>query len=73
MAADDDVDVEVGARVRLLLWEKRIPVKSAAVAIGVDPTGFGRRLRGERKWTLGEVRAVARFLDTSVGALFGER
>jgi hypothetical protein len=43
-----------------------------AMVIGVDPTRFGRRLRGERSWSADETAAAARYLEVSVAVLFGE-
>ena len=66
------VDAEVGALVHQLMWEKKITQTALGRAIGADQSTVGRKLRGERKWTLDEMRTVATELGTSVGYLLGE-
>jgi transcriptional regulator with XRE-family HTH domain len=68
----ESTDVAIGRRVRDLMWDRRLTAKSLAGSIGVDPTGLGRRLRGERGWSADEIKAAARTLSVSVGYLFDE-
>ena len=68
----ENVDAEIGLRVHTLMWERRITQAALGESIGLDQTGLGRRLRGERKWTPAELRAVAYELSVTVGYLFGE-
>ncbi|CAD5999489.1 BetR domain-containing protein [Agreia sp. COWG] len=68
----ESTDVIIGRRVRDLMWDRRLTAKALATSIGVDPTGLGRRLRGERGWSSDEIKAASRTLEVSVGYLFGE-
>lgn len=68
-----DIDAAVGERIHMMIWNQKRTNGSVAGAIGIDPGTFGRKLRGERKWALVEVVAIAAELDTTVGHLLGER
>lgn len=68
----ENVDAEIGLRVHTLMWERRMTQATLGDAIGLDQTGLGRRLRGERKWTPAELRSVSYELGVTVGYLFGE-
>lgn len=70
--ATETMDQAIGRRVHELMWGQRVTARSLAPALGVDPSGLGRRLRGERGWSSDEIFAAARFFDVSVSVLFGE-
>ena len=69
---EENVDAEIGLRVHSLMWEQRMTQTVLGDRIGLGQSGLGRRLRGERKWTPAELRAVSRELNVTVGYLFGE-
>jgi hypothetical protein len=68
----ENVDRLVGKRVHELVWDRRLTNKSVAPQLGMDPSGFSRRLRGERGWSTSELLRVAMFFGVTVGYLFGE-
>lgn len=71
--ASRDLDAEIGERVHLLMWRRGITLKAMAERIGVDATGLGKKLKGQRGFAVQELADLARELSVSVGALFGER
>ena len=68
----EPLDVAVGRRVHMLMWEQRITQTQLGRRIGVDQSGLGRRLRGERGWSLDDLAATARELGVSMAYLLGE-
>lgn len=67
-----DVDADLGRRAHMLMWDQRITNKQLAAMLGVDSTGLGKKLKGERGWALAEIVAIAEVLDTTVSYLVGE-
>lgn len=61
----NDIDAAVGQRVHQLLWTRRIPQSQVCRVIGVNEATMSRRLRGESKWTLRELDAIADYLAVS--------
>ena len=68
----EPLDVAVGRRVHMLMWERRITQTALGRTIGIDQSGLGKRLRGERGWSLDDLAAVAGALGTSMAYLLGE-
>lgn len=66
------IDALVGQRVHTLMWQQRIKNKDLANVLGLEPTGVGKKLRAEAKFSLEQLVAVARYLDTTVAYLVGE-
>ena len=54
-----NIDAVVGKRIHDLLWTRRIPQSRLSRAIGVNEATMSHRLRGESKWTLRELDAIA--------------
>ena len=55
-----------------MMWDRRITQTALGRAIGIDQSNLGKRLRGERGWSLDDLQAVARALGTTMGYLLGE-
>ena len=68
----ESLDVSVGRRVHMMMWERRITQTALGREIGVDKSNLGKRLRGERGWSLDDLRAVAAALGTTMSYLLGE-
>ena len=51
------------------MFRKGITRKKLGEVLGVTGVGAGSRLRGETKWTLADVFAVAEFFDVDVASL----
>lgn len=68
----ESLDVAVGRRVHMMMWEQRITQTALGRAIGLDQSGLGKRLRGERGWSLDDLAAVADELDVTIAYLVGE-
>jgi transcriptional regulator with XRE-family HTH domain len=68
----ESYDRIVGRRVHQIMWEQRLTQTTLAKQIGLDQSSLGKRLRGDRGWSLDEVHAVAAALRTTVAYLFGE-
>lgn len=66
------MDKIVGRRVHQIMWEQRLTQTALAKQIGLDQSSLGKRLRGDRGWSLDEVHAIAAALRTTVAYLFGE-
>ncbi|WP_425579785.1 helix-turn-helix domain-containing protein [Tsukamurella strandjordii] len=54
------------------MWRRQMQVKDLAPAIGATAVSLGRKLRGERTWTIDEVLAVARALNVPITDLLPE-
>ncbi len=67
-----DANIELGTRAHMLIWSAGRTHTSVANAVGIDPTAFGRKLKGRNGWALQEVKDVASELGTEVAYLVGE-
>lgn len=65
-------DAEVGRRVHMLMWDQGVTQTAFGKLVGIDQSSLAKKLRGQRGWSLDEVRDVAQALRTSVAFLFGE-
>lgn len=63
--SETNIDAAVGQRVHQLLWTRRIPQAQICRVIGVNEATMSRRLRGESRWTLRELDAIADYLAVS--------
>jgi len=62
-------DEHVGREVHTLMWQRRMTNRAIAARLGMDESTFARKLRGNRKWALGEVLEVAGILGVPVADL----
>ena len=69
---DKSIDIEVGRRVHMRMWDSKLTHEAVARSIGLDTSSFSKRLRGERKWALIELVNVATVLRTTSSYLLGE-
>ena len=70
--ASREADAKLGERAHMLIWASGRTQGAVAEALGIEPTAFGKKLRGKNGWALQEVVDMAAELDTSVAYLFGE-
>ena len=56
----------------MLIWRTGRTQSDIAEEIGVEPTAFGKKLRGKNGWALQELIDLAAALDTTVAYLVGE-
>ena len=56
----------------MLIWRSGKTQGDIAELIGIEPTAFGKKLRGKNGWALQELIDLAAVLGTSVGYLVGE-
>lgn len=68
----EPIDVAIGRRVHTLMWEQRIKNKDLAALLGLEPTGVGKKLRAEAKFSIEQLVTSARILNTTVAYLVGE-
>lgn len=68
----ESLDAAVGRRVHMLMWDRRVTQTALGRTIGMDQSSMSKRLRGDRGWSLDDLRAVATALDTTIGYLVGE-
>jgi transcriptional regulator with XRE-family HTH domain len=68
----EPVDVIVGRRIHTLMWEQRVKNKDLAELLGLEPTGIGKKLRAEQRFSVEQLVTVAAHLNTSVAYLVGE-
>ncbi|MBK0419995.1 helix-turn-helix transcriptional regulator [Leucobacter sp. CSA1] len=68
----NSMDFEVGRRIHMLMWDRGITQTALAPRVGINQSSLAKKLRGQRGWSLDDVRAVAAELQTTVGYLFGE-
>lgn len=66
------IDLTVGERTHQLMWQNKISNKSLAATLGIDQTAIGKKLRAEQKFSIAQLSAVARLLDTTIAYLVGE-
>ena len=67
----ETMDQAIGRRVHTLMWERRVTNRAMAPNLGMDESGLGRRLRGERGWTAEHVWSAATFLNVPLAAIYG--
>ncbi len=67
---NESKDLTIGRNVRALMWEVQVTARTLAMHLGVDPTGLGRRLRGERGWSSDETYRAARIFGIPIGDLY---
>lgn len=61
--------IEVGAKIARLRDERDVPQRRLAAEIGLDPSALSRVESGERGLAVGELVAIAEFLDVSMDEL----
>ncbi len=67
-----DGDALVGRRVHMLMWDQKVTQVQLGGRIGMDQSSLGKRLRGERGWTVDQLLTMARVFNTTVSYLVGE-
>ncbi|WP_367118323.1 helix-turn-helix domain-containing protein [uncultured Microbacterium sp.] len=65
------MDEAIGRRVHALMWERRVTNRSMAPHLGMDESGLGRRLRGERGWSAEQVWSAASYLNVPIATIYG--
>ncbi len=68
----ETMDQAIGRRVHTLMWERRVTNRAMAPSLGMDESGLGRRLRGERGWSAEQVWLAHRYLNVPLEAIYGE-
>jgi len=66
------MDEFVGRRIFHLMWDKKLTQTAFGRMVNIDQSSLAKKLRGQRGWSLDEIRAVAIGLDTTIAYLFGE-
>ena len=64
-------DARVGERVLMLMFRARITQTALGSAVGITQSALAKKLRGERKWTLDDLYAVASALGVSIFDILG--
>ncbi|WP_353615667.1 helix-turn-helix transcriptional regulator [Leifsonia sp. ALI-44-B] len=54
------------------MWDQKITQTALGNMIGMEQSSVGKRLRGERGWSIANLLATARALNTTVAYLVGE-
>lgn len=63
---------EVGAKIARLRDERSVPQRRLATEIGLDPSALSRVESGDRGLAVGELVAIAEFLDVSMDQLLSD-
>lgn len=72
-ASNLDDNLVRGDRVFSLMWKRKVRSMSALAArVHIDATTLRRKMAGERRWYLHEVRDIAEVLETTTSYLIGE-
>ena len=71
-SAEPSLDALVGRKVHMMMWDRRISQTALGKMVGIDQSSLSKRLRGERNWTLDDLRGVASALGTTMSYLLGE-
>lgn len=61
-----DLDTELGQLAHTMLWQQRISQTTAADHLGISQSALSRSLRGERRWRIAEVVALAALLGVPI-------
>ncbi len=64
-----NADQITGEHIRVLMWRDKISQEHLGEVLGISQAAAGKKLRGERTWTLDELLAAARFLKVDVTEL----
>lgn len=67
-----DLDVEIGRRVHLAIWDLKMSQAEFSERIGLSPSSVAKRLRGHQPWSASHLVQAAAVLHTSVAVLVGE-
>ncbi|MCU1441083.1 MAG: two-component system sensor protein [Rhodoglobus sp.] len=67
-----DWDAIVGRRVFHIMWDKKITQTALGRSVGIDQSSLGKRLRGERGWSLSDLKVVAAAIGTTAEELLRE-
>lgn len=70
--AQASLDAQVGRRVHHMMWDAKMTQTALGKVLGMDQSSLAKRLRGDRRWDLDEVAAVAAAFNTSMAYLVGE-
>lgn len=68
----ESLDIITGRRIHQLLWDRRLKQTQLAELLGMQQSGVGKKLRGERAWSLDELHTIASAFGTTVAYLIGE-
>lgn len=68
--APANVDAIIGENVHQLMWRSKETQVKVSELLGMTQSALSNKLRGKRPWFAGEIDAVARHYQVSVGALF---
>lgn len=68
----DRLDAEIGERVHMLMFRRRVTGRALAGGIGVTPSVLSKKLRGTSAWSARQVADAAGVLRVSVSELYGE-
>ncbi len=66
------VDAHVGARIRGLREERKVPTATAAEALGLAPEHYAGREAGSERIGAAELFRLAKLLDAPVSAFFAD-
>ncbi|GEM_PF-2127769 len=67
----DTVNV-TAERIVALLWRKKMSMTALGRRVGMSSPSISQKMKGDRRWFVEDLVAVAAELDTSVGYLLGE-
>lgn len=66
------MDEFVGRRVFHLMWDRHLTQTAFGHMIGQSQSNLAKKLRGTRGWSLDDLKAAAKALDTTMAYLVGE-
>ena len=70
--ASRQADAELGERAHMLIWRAGRKQGEVAEQVGIEPTAFGKKLKGKNGWAIQEIIDLADALGTTVAYLVGE-
>jgi transcriptional regulator with XRE-family HTH domain len=69
---DESLDVAVGRRVHMLMWDQKLSQTALSKRLGIAQTTLSKKLHGERGWSLDDLQSIAGALHVSMAYLLGE-
>lgn len=71
-AHGEPADEAFGRAVKMVMFQRRITNRRLALTLGIHESALGKKLHGERPWTLTEMIATADWLRVDLRDLLGQ-
>lgn len=68
----ETLDVIVGRKLHMMMWDRKISQTTLAARLGMTQSNLSKKLRGDRGWSLDELKAVSAEMHVKMASLLGE-